>query len=656
MQMLKQWMKILSGSCLLALAMIFFASNAGAVSSIASENVSFSIPLSELGLTTMPSNPKFLLEGFDGSTYPVTVLRAAVGDHSIFCGITHAMPAGSYSLLFVNGAVNVELPDTVRVSAPVIQDISVQHKQISEGNQVVLSGLYFGNSPSVSIVTDQLRSVPCQIVSDGASDLSAGAGFGQVIVEIPSVGGTTPKNAVFQVSNIFGTASVYYDAQADQSGHANSRGKFISASEMGAITPDGKWDYLCKSIAGTDWWVKREAVSNYLYYWCGHGFYLQYGRSKYPVKIYRITYWTVDDDAGSHLVKASGVAIVPQVAGKKTLPFLSFQHGTMMNKNEAPSMSDGAELGFAVSYAVADGFVVSMMDHQGMGTASYLADSDADRRALQRYCQGKVLAMGAADMMIAVKQFVGQSYPNITLQNLYMTGYSEGAYATLALQKELETKAAYYSQFALPALKITACGDGPYSLAGAMLNKLLSGKAYPESALYFAPLIMVSMFQTYFPASTPIDYFIRPYDISIGDLITGYVSSESVNRNMPKSCNPADILTDKVKNDLNQRNTDSTSIYTYFLHNDLAGNNKSDTWMPAGRLYFYHGILDDCVPYQNSQDAYNHYVPRTVTFQKPTDEIDKNNNPLHKTGLTYHAIYALHVMGEIWSVFHSDLK
>jgi hypothetical protein len=318
-------------------------------------------------------------------------------------------------------------------------------------------------------------------------------------------------------------------------------------------------------------------------------------------------------------------------------------------------MSDGAELGFAVSYAVADGFVVSMMDHQWMGSAGFDAEDDAGRRALQPYCQGKVLAMGAADMMIAAKQFLKQQYKTITLSKLFLTGYSEGAYATLALQKELETNRSYYQQAGLPPLQLTASGDGPYSLAGTMLNTLLGDQPYPASAQYFAPLIMTTMYKTYLTQYSPKDYFKRPYDISVADLINGYAISGAVNFNMPASLKPADVLMDKVKNDLKNHNTDQTSIYPYFLANDLAGNNTADTWMPAGQLYFYHGQSDDCVPYQNAQQATQHYNVSNVKLQKLMDEV-WSTDLLINFGLTYHQVYALHVMGEIWYLFHQAPK
>ncbi|MDR3554450.1 MAG: hypothetical protein P4L55_06835 [Syntrophobacteraceae bacterium] len=644
------------GGLLLAL-ILFMTSNALALSYQAGENVNFDITLDEVGLTKMPPAPRFYLEGFDGVNYPVAVVLKS--DRSIELGVTQAMPAGSYVLAYAGpGGKKVELRNTVRVNGPVIQNVSVVNQQLTAGNQVTLTGMYFGSSPSVSIQIGQSAPVACQLVSVGA-DQAAEEGFGQVMVAIPRLAQETPGNAVFVVKNMFGTAEAYYDANSVLAGTANSRGTLVSASEAGTILKGKKWDYLLDSLESSTGYVgdaKRYALSQYLYYVTGDGFGNQYRVNKYDVKIYKITYWTVDDDEAAHPVMASGVVIVPQVNGKGTLPFISFQHGTMIHKAEAPTSSDGAELGMAVSYAVADGFVVSMMDHQWMGEAGIGALNDTDRRALQPYCQEKVLAMGAADMMIAAKSFLSDKYSNITLNNkqFFLTGYSEGAYATLALLRELETNEVYYNQAGLPQPKLTACGDGPYSLAGVMRKTLLATTPYPDSAQYFAPLILTTMYKTYLPDNKPADYFKRPYDISVADLMNGYVNSGAVNFNMPKSLKPAEILTDKVTGDLKNCNLGPNSIYPYFVLNDLAGNNP-DTWMPEGTLMFYHGKNDDCVPYQNAEEAYKHYRVRNVSLQTPEDEVS-SSDILIKAGMTYHVVYALHVMGEIWYRFHNALK
>jgi hypothetical protein len=77
--------------------------------------------------------------------------------------------------------------------------------------------------------------------------------------------------------------------------------------------------------------------------------------------------------------------------------------------------------------------------------------------------------------------------------------------------------------------------------------------------------------------------------------------------------------------------------------------------MPAGKLLFYHGKKDDCVPYGNAEEAFNHYNVRNVKLQPLEYEVS-DDDILIEAGMTYHVVYALHVMGEIWYQFHESLE
>jgi hypothetical protein len=634
--------RILGASGLLVAMMFFWASDAGAFSFQASENLEFKVPLKSLGLTEMPAAPAFLLQGLGGDFYPVTVREAAAGKDYIVCEVTEKVPLDSYALVYQTGRAMVETAETVCVLAPAVERVTVQGAQIRQGNSVTLSGMNFGNAPGVRIQCNlfddgvtKTASVPCSLLGEASMDSTTG--LSEVTVQIPSLGGALPQNAVFMVSNKFGTGSALYDAAKERAGLSQARGTLDSwrphSTEF--LKQDNVWEYLVRGIASE--WLKQQAVKIFLLF-------SDFSKQEYHHDLYMwdIFYWT--QDAFGQPVLASGVLLVPTKTTQT--PFLSFQHGTMLTKNEAPTRADGAELGFAVTFAAADGFAVAMMDHQGMGEAAFDPTNVAKRRQIQPYCQGHTLAIGAADMMIASNVFLQKFYTQIKLSKLFITGYSEGAYATLALQRELETNAKDYQQ--LPSLVASGCGDGPYSLAKVMLEKLLADQPYPVQ--YFAPLSLVAMNKTYFPNSSTSTYMKFPYDVTVGEMINGYFKSDDVSRFMPDSeIPPKQILLPQV---IAQIREGKGPIYQAFATNDLAGLNGDKTWKPKAQLRLYHGVNDDCVPFQNSREAYDYYhgldikAPITVN---PNDQIWIDPTPF---GITYHQVYALFVVGNIWNWFH----
>jgi len=140
---------------------------------------------------------------------------------------------------------------------------------------------------------------------------------------------------------------------------------------------------------------------------------------QYDLQLWDINYWTVDT-AGNYAV-ASGVVIVPK--GFTQLPLLSFQHVTMLMKKEAPTLSKGAELGFATTFAAADGFLISMPDHLGLGQSAYVRQMGLTHT----YCQAVPLAVPAIDMMDAVKTFLAQEFKNLVIKDKhFLAGFSEG--------------------------------------------------------------------------------------------------------------------------------------------------------------------------------------------------------------------------------------
>lgn len=179
----------------------------------------------------------------------------------------------------------------------------------------------------------------------------------------------------------------------------------------------------------------------------------------YDVKQYRITYQTLD--GGGNLTTASGIIAVPQKPAGAKSPLLSFQHGTVFYDREAPSNDTVATS--PVNIIASLGFVVVAADYIGYG---------ASRGKDHPYLQKAPSAAAVTDFLIAAKQWLAEQRLPLNDQ-LFLTGYSEGGYVTLAAQQALEAA----------GIPITAsvAGAGPYDLQYT-LDELLSSKALLAAA------------------------------------------------------------------------------------------------------------------------------------------------------------------------------
>jgi dipeptidyl aminopeptidase/acylaminoacyl peptidase len=129
-------------------------------------------------------------------------------------------------------------------------------------------------------------------------------------------------------------------------------------------------------------------------------------------------------------------------------PMLSFQHGTRFTDSEAPSRNSGSD---PILLALAGiGYIVVITDYIG-----YVASANE----VHPYLHAQGLAASIIDMVRASRQLLARH--NIaTNGQLFLTGYSEGGYATLAAQKEMEQNLP--QEFPLTASMAAA---GPYDMS-----------------------------------------------------------------------------------------------------------------------------------------------------------------------------------------------
>jgi len=150
---------------------------------------------------------------------------------------------------------------------------------------------------------------------------------------------------------------------------------------------------------------------------------------RYGVSTYRLTYLTQDADGA--LVEASGLVAVPQKpAGAGASPVLGYQHATTFANADAPSLNLVPSEPPLVLASL--GYIVVAADYVGFAHSNATAHP---------YLQSQATARAVLDMLDAAQQWRRAARVADNGQ-LYLLGYSEGGYATMAAQREWSAHAA----------------------------------------------------------------------------------------------------------------------------------------------------------------------------------------------------------------------
>lgn len=289
---------------------------------------------------------------------------------------------------------------------------------------------------------------------------------------------------------------------------------------------------------------------------------------KSKVRIYDIIYRTRDVD-GKDIV-ASGIVLVPDL--QQPVSMVSLQHGTAIFWEDVPSnfvpYSEPALFG---PLFASQGYITVLADYIGYGASQDLPHPYEHRASL---------ASSTLDMLRATKEFLRQQNQVDWNEKLYLTGYSEGGFATMCLQKKIEEEA--MSEFKLTA---SSCGAGAYDKTSFMkfiINETTSGIAQVNVFYLWVLLTYNKVYKLDRPASA---YFKAPHAQEIEKLGLGYQIKESFNN----------ILSDEFKRRLNDGSDKA------FL-NAIADNDVYN-WKSNIPIRLFHGDADPVVFYFNALHA-----------------------------------------------------
>ena len=265
------------------------------------------------------------------------------------------------------------------------------------------------------------------------------------------------------------------------------------------------------------------------------------------VDFYKVTYTT--KDVFNEVDTASGLIIVPRRDQVYSYPRLVFQHGTVASRTDVPSnLQGGYEAGLFFGGL---GYVSLLPDFLGLGTS----------RGLHPYVHADSEASAAIDMLHILDEFA-EEVDVIVNDQLFVTGYSQGGHAAMALHKAIEEGAADFTVTA------SAPMSGPYSISGVMRERMTESEE-----TYFFPAYVHFTIVSY-------NYVYGLYD-DIGEvfkppyvpLLQQFLQDSIVNAVLSDDMHPMNVA--------------------------LRDNDVFD-WNPQAPTRLYYCMADDQVPFENS--------------------------------------------------------
>ncbi|MGQ3015563.1 MAG: lipase family protein, partial [Flavobacteriales bacterium] len=310
--------------------------------------------------------------------------------------------------------------------------------------------------------------------------------------------------------------------------------------------------------------------------------------NQYKIDVYRLLYNTVGPDSITPVV-ASGLMVLPKDKGCGST-ILSYQHGTMTRRVDAPSYRQGEWiLGVAMG---SEGYVGLLPDYLGLGL---------DTSMVHPYQHARSEATAVIDHIRAAREACVQlSYP--LNGQVLLTGYSQGGHATMATHKMIQ--GSFSSEFNVTA---SVPMSGPYSMSGVMKDVMLSSQPYP--APYYLPYVLFSFRNVYGVYPNASDFLVAPYDVVLPPLFNGVYGSGTIDNAMPNV----------PKNILKQAVLDSFTNDPNHIFRQLLDENDVYKWVPQVPVHMLYCEGDNSVPFENSIVAYDYMTNAGAT------KVSKNN-------------------------------
>ena len=266
------------------------------------------------------------------------------------------------------------------------------------------------------------------------------------------------------------------------------------------------------------------------------------------------------------------------------IPIISLQHGTESYSQAVASVTPTTTVeGISGLMLASMGYLVFAPDYLGFG------ESDI----MHPYMHAKSLTPCIIDFIRAGKTHAINE--NISFSNqLFLTGYSEGGYLSLAAQRDIEEN--YPIEFELTAV---APLSGPYDLRGTA-DSIFVNKQY-KTPIYIG--FMFTAYNKIYNWNKLEEIFKTPYSSAVTSLFDGSKTWTEIGAQLPIT------FSDLIKDDF---------VTSYLSGSESEITNALDdnsllNWTPKTPIHFFHGEADEIVPIANVYAAIESFESRGAT-------------------------------------------
>ncbi len=290
------------------------------------------------------------------------------------------------------------------------------------------------------------------------------------------------------------------------------------------------------------------------------------------VSCYKLRYHTADGAGAA--VTASGMMVVPQ-GNAGPLALLSYQHGTQVQRTEVPSNPSNSELATVIGAFASGDYLIVAADYLGLG----------DAPGLHPYLVTPLTVSACVDLLHAAREAAAAMGLSLNGQT-FLTGYSQGGHATMALHRELQAN--YAAEYPVRA---AAPISGPYDLSGTQLSAIIETNSLGSPV--FVSDLLVAYDRQYDIYNSTADAFASPYDQRVVGLYDGSNSYLTIVLSLPLT--PGALLTASF--------IDAVRTNAQHPLNVALRRNDCYDWRPSAPVRLYHGRADHFVFYQNATVA-----------------------------------------------------
>jgi pimeloyl-ACP methyl ester carboxylesterase len=304
-----------------------------------------------------------------------------------------------------------------------------------------------------------------------------------------------------------------------------------------------------------------------------------------------VTYMSVDQHGDS--IRLSGLLSIPDSArGIILIP-----HYTIAACDESPSQKATGE-----AKAFRDNYVLLMPDYIGYGITC---------ERTHPYLHGALTARNTVDMLLGLQPMLDSLSLGISLDSIYIVGYSQGGAAALWTLRLLEEEYA-------DRIHVRQCfaGSAPIDVASIYEMALQTGRADMPALI---PLLVAGTCEAY-DIDLPLSTFFTP---ALERCYTRYIATKQYhmlslyfrmpNHRLSHWLTPAGMDPSTPAASQLYRGLLRSSLVHYPL--DGVGDSICPTWTPRSPLYVFHSTRDEIVPFLNAEHLRRCYPDvRTITW------------------------------------------